>query len=92
MKNRLAILGAGGWGTAISSVLVKKNSVILWEHDEKQALKFNNERENRKFLPGIRLHENIKVTSDLRDPKLMLPSMLMLITSPTLSDAVVLCS
>lgn len=63
---KIAVIGSGSWGCAISAVLANKgNDVCLWSYfqEESDALKTN--RENKKNLPGLILPDNITFTSDL---------------------------
>ncbi len=63
---RVVILGAGSWGTALGMVLARKgHEVLMWEHNNEIAEKLNAERENTRLLPGVKFPENLKVTSDL---------------------------
>lgn len=63
---RVAVLGAGSWGTALAQVLVENgHDVSLWTRDDKQATMMQETRENAKYLPSIRLPEALKVTTDL---------------------------
>ena len=60
------ILGAGNWGTTLAVNFARNgHSVRLWEFDETQAERVQRSRINEKFLPGIKLPDNIIVTSDL---------------------------
>lgn len=64
MSEKVVIIGAGSWGTALGLVLASKNyDVTLWEYNEKRAMEVQETRENTKYLPNITLPENIKVTS-----------------------------
>lgn len=63
---KVVILGAGSWGTALALVLAKKGlSVTMWEHRKEIADKLNSERENTRLLPGVKFPENLKITSEL---------------------------
>ncbi|MEP6698673.1 MAG: NAD(P)H-dependent glycerol-3-phosphate dehydrogenase [Verrucomicrobiota bacterium] len=63
---RTAIVGAGGWGTALSVLWSKKgNEILLWGHDAIRTEALSATRENRNYLPGIKLSESIHVTNDL---------------------------
>ncbi|MBP7654835.1 NAD(P)-dependent glycerol-3-phosphate dehydrogenase [Candidatus Dependentiae bacterium] len=62
---KIGIIGAGSWGTAISIVLFNNgHSVTLWDKysDNLDAIRLNNE--NRKFLPGIKIPEEILLEYD----------------------------
>jgi len=62
---RLAVLGAGAWGTAISCVLGARLEVSLWARDAAQAKIIASSRRNERYLPGIELPWTLAVTADL---------------------------
>ncbi len=63
---RIAVLGAGSWGTTLAVVLAENaHDVALWDHDAARAQKMNAARENERYLPGITLPEGVSVTGDL---------------------------
>ncbi|MCD6521195.1 NAD(P)H-dependent glycerol-3-phosphate dehydrogenase [Candidatus Calescamantes bacterium] len=65
---KIAILGAGGWGTALSILLEKKGyKVFLWEVFPEYAEELRSKRENYKFLPGISIPSQIQITSSLEE-------------------------
>ena len=62
---RIAVLGGGAWGTALALTSARAGrDVMLWEHEPGNATSLEQRRESR-FLPGVRLHDKIKVTRDL---------------------------
>jgi glycerol-3-phosphate dehydrogenase (NAD(P)+) len=61
---RLAILGAGAWGTAFSIALAPHHQVALWARDAEQGRKLAAERINARYLPGIALPEGIRISPD----------------------------
>ncbi len=64
----IAVLGAGGWGTTLAILLLENDHEIrLWEFFPKQAETIAAERENRKFLPGIKIPSEIRIGSDLNE-------------------------
>ena len=65
---RIAVLGAGSWGTTLS-ILLSNNShnVSLWSYRETHANTIRLKRENPSFLPGIRIPEAILATSNLQE-------------------------
>jgi glycerol-3-phosphate dehydrogenase (NAD(P)+) len=65
---RIAILGAGSWGTGLSVVLSrarKTHEISLWAHNRARAEALENRRENSTYLAGVRLPDRIRVTHDL---------------------------
>lgn len=63
---KVVVIGAGSWGTALGLVLARKgHDVTLWERDEKIAKTLQEERENKRLLPGIIFPENLNVTNEL---------------------------
>jgi len=62
-------MGAGGWGTAMARLLAnRKYSVRLWVRDEKLARLIDQERENKKYLPGVKLpREHLKIFTQLEE-------------------------
>jgi glycerol-3-phosphate dehydrogenase (NAD(P)+) len=62
---RVAVLGAGAWGTAIAAVLSARLEVALWARDPAQAAAVSNMRYNQRYLPGIALPPAVSVASDL---------------------------
>lgn len=62
----LAIIGAGNWGTALALTLAQKgSSVRLWAYETAVVESIKAHRENKLFLPGVRLPENITATNEL---------------------------
>lgn len=59
---KIAVIGAGGWGTALSIVLDSEgHDIVLWGRD---TLVLKKQRENKKYLPGARLSDTINITSE----------------------------
>ncbi len=64
----IGIIGAGGWGTALATVLAANNHAItLWTHEKSVTEDINNNRTNSTFLRGITLPDNIIATHDPRE-------------------------
>lgn len=62
----VSILGAGSWGVALARLLAnQKHSVRLWEIDPDAASSLDRIREIPDKLPGVRLPDNVEVSSDL---------------------------
>jgi glycerol-3-phosphate dehydrogenase (NAD(P)+) len=62
---KIAVFGAGSWGTAFSLVLADAgNDVTLWARREELSDAINRDHENRDYLPGIRLPPSVDATHD----------------------------
>ncbi|MGZ4633369.1 MAG: NAD(P)H-dependent glycerol-3-phosphate dehydrogenase [Actinomycetes bacterium] len=62
---KVAVFGAGSWGTAFSIVLADAgNEVTLWARREDLCAAINDKRENTDYLAGIELPEGITATHD----------------------------
>lgn len=64
---KVAIVGAGSWGTAVAALVSENTDVALWARRPELARTMAEERENPEYLPGRRLAEGIRVTSDLQE-------------------------
>lgn len=64
---KVGVVGAGSWGIALS-VLLNKNGhdVTVWSIIEDEINMLNTEREHKSKLPGVKLDESIKFTTDLK--------------------------
>lgn len=62
---RVAVLGDGAWGTALSMVLVERGAaVVQWSWSEQRALELQTSRMNRKYLPGFKMPDRVTVTHE----------------------------
>lgn len=63
---RIGIVGAGGWGTALSLHLYRKKfDLILWFHSKETLRIVKENRENIYYLPGFIVPNEIEITNDL---------------------------
>lgn len=66
--NNIAVIGAGGWGTAVALVLAKKgHNVSLWARKSEFCEQLRRTRENTSYLPGVLLPANIKISDSLQE-------------------------
>ena len=67
-KEKISILGAGGWGTTLAVILSRKNNlqITLWSPFEAEVKKIIKNQENRDFLPSIKIPFDVTLTSDLK--------------------------
>ncbi len=79
---RFAVVGAGAWGTAVAVHLARNGQpVSLVTRRPEHAVAVQLARENRDYLPGIKLPDSLGVTADLRAA--LLPAEAVLIASPS---------
>jgi glycerol-3-phosphate dehydrogenase (NAD(P)+) len=65
---KTAILGAGGWGTALAALWGKDGrEIVLWGNNAARVEHLRQTRENTDYLPGIKLPASIRLTSELGD-------------------------
>jgi glycerol-3-phosphate dehydrogenase (NAD(P)+) len=63
-----AIIGAGGWGTALAGLWAKNGrQIVLWGHNADRIARMQKTRENSDYLPGLRLPHSVHITSELSD-------------------------
>jgi len=60
---RVAVLGAGAWGTSIASVLATRHEVTLWARDAAQAQSLARTRRNERYLPGFAVPDTLRITA-----------------------------
>ncbi|MCQ2611136.1 MAG: NAD(P)-dependent glycerol-3-phosphate dehydrogenase [Treponema sp.] len=62
----VGVIGAGAWGTGFAQALARGgHKVQMWALEKEVEESVNKEHENKKFLPGFKLSENITVSTDL---------------------------
>ena len=65
---KVCVLGAGSWGTALALVVAKKGyNVSMWTLNEEQCNKINKDKENIDYLPGVVIPDNIVVTTNIEE-------------------------
>lgn len=62
----ICVLGSGGWGTAVALLLNDNgHKVTLWSYLEKECEELKKNRENKSFLPGVTIPDEICLTADI---------------------------
>ena len=62
---KIAVIGAGAWGTTLSILLAQNgHEVILWSFEKEIIPDMVEYRENKKYLPGFQLSSKIELTAD----------------------------
>lgn len=62
---KIAVLGAGAWGTAIATTLAARHSIRLWARDRRLLAVLRSSRVNERYLPGIAVPAEIELIDDL---------------------------
>lgn len=66
MSQNVTVIGAGSWGTALSTVLIDNNhDVLLWSRNDEQVAEINKYHTNKDYLSDTKLPTELKATSDL---------------------------
>jgi glycerol-3-phosphate dehydrogenase (NAD(P)+) len=79
---RIAVLGAGSWGTALAVLLVRNgHQVVLWGFGEQEVNKIQRTGMNETYLPGVALPAELSVTADLDEA--VADAQLILIVTPS---------
>ena len=62
----VCVLGGGAWGTGLAQALARGgHKVVMWALEPEVKESVNNEHENKRYLPGYKLSENLTVTNDI---------------------------
>lgn len=68
MKQKIAVLGPGSWGTALAQVLAENgHEVTIWGHTPAQIDEINTYHTNRHYLPDIKIPESIQGKKTLKE-------------------------
>jgi len=68
MSAKIAVVGAGSWGTALATVLDRKGLKLnLWIREDELLETVEDTRENTMYLPGVKLGGNIRPTGDMEE-------------------------
>lgn len=68
MATKVAVLGSGSWGTALSIVLADNgHDVHLWGRSDEQVNAINENRKNPKYIKNVELPEGVRASTDIRE-------------------------
>ncbi len=63
---RIAVFGAGAWGTALAMAFSRGHDVVLWSRESSEIAALRQDGENRRYLPGIPLPAGLLFSDDLQ--------------------------
>ena len=61
---RIAVFGAGAWGTALALAFAKAHEVVLWGRNAAHVADIGKLRRNDRYLPGVAVPDHLEVTAD----------------------------
>ncbi len=64
---RVAVLGAGSWGTTVASLTARNAETRIWARRAETVDEINREHRNERYLKGLPLHPNLRATADLEE-------------------------
>ena len=65
---KIAVIGSGGWGTAVAILLANNgHKVYLWSWIQEETDRLNRDRENKEFLAGVKLPDSVVCTHDMKE-------------------------
>lgn len=80
---KIAVLGAGSWGIAISVLLHRNNyKIALWEFLKEDCQRLNSLREHPDKLPGVKIPAEIEITDDLKRAVIGSKAIVFVVPSP----------
>ena len=66
--SKIGVIGAGSWGTALAVTLcVNNHNVTMWDRDKEHVKELNDNRENKRYLPGVPFRENLVAHENLEE-------------------------
>nr|WP_312576000.1 NAD(P)H-dependent glycerol-3-phosphate dehydrogenase [Sedimentibacter sp.] len=68
MRTHIAILGGGSWGTALAKLLSENGNIVtVWIRNKEHCIELSNDRINKKYLPNVKIPQDIVFTSDINE-------------------------
>ena len=67
MTEKIAVLGAGSWGSVLANLLVENgHDVTIWSRNEAQVKELNDQHTNSHYMKDFTYHEGLKATNDMK--------------------------
>jgi glycerol-3-phosphate dehydrogenase (NAD(P)+) len=67
MASRVAVIGAGSWGTAVAALTSRNCATVLWARRKELADEITTDHQSRGYLPGVMLPKNLEATPSLEE-------------------------
>lgn len=89
MSNKIAVLGAGSWGSVLANLLVGNNEeVMLWSRDSEQVVTMNRWHINPQYMKDFKYSPDLKATDDMEEAVRDAEYILMVIPTKGLREVV----
>jgi glycerol-3-phosphate dehydrogenase (NAD(P)+) len=79
---KIAVFGAGAWGTALAVNAAARHDVLLWARDAAQASAITRDRANPRYLPGVAVPAKVAITSEPAIAQIAAASDLAVVATP----------
>lgn len=67
MRHRVAVIGAGSWGTTVAAIASRRASTVLWSRRQDVARAIREQHANPDYLPGVVLCDALEATASLEE-------------------------
>jgi glycerol-3-phosphate dehydrogenase (NAD(P)+) len=67
MRMKVAVVGAGSWGTTVAHLAAHNAPTTLWARDPELAAGIDRDHRNERYLAGYDLHPDLHATSDMEE-------------------------
>ncbi|HET9261296.1 MAG TPA: NAD(P)H-dependent glycerol-3-phosphate dehydrogenase [Acidimicrobiia bacterium] len=65
--DKVAVIGAGSWGTTVAAMAARRARTVLWARHRELADSINESHVNKPYLPGLELPDTLAATADLAE-------------------------
>lgn len=67
MEIRVAVIGAGSWGTTVASLVAANTPTTIWAREPEVAEEIDRRHANERYLPGFTLHPDLRASSEMSE-------------------------
>ncbi|MEY2431701.1 MAG: glycerol-3-phosphate dehydrogenase [Acidimicrobiaceae bacterium] len=92
MSIRVAVIGAGSWGTTVAHLAAHNTPTTLWARSDELAEEIDGDHHNSKYLEGYQLHPDLRATSTLEEAVSLADLLVMGIPSHGFRESLDACS
>ena len=90
MSISISVLGAGSWGTALAIQAARNGcKTLLWAHNPQHTACLINDKENKRYLPGLQLPQSLTATNSLEEAVRFSSTILIAVPSHAFKDTLI---